>query len=222
MGKLESNTLVLNRSWMAVQITSVRRAIALLYQGHAKVVDENCQSYSFDDWSQVSQQWVEADPSDFICSPSMKIRIPRVIVLLLYDKLPKHEVRFSRKNIFERDDYTCQYCGVKPPSKRQALKWMEEHSLNLDHVVPRSKGGKTTWDNIVSSCYKCNSKKCDKTLEQLGWKLRKRPVQPKWHPSLQFGLRAVHHKEWRNFLDLAYFNVELEHDNVPDETVPVS
>lgn len=216
MNKLSTNTLVLNRSWMAVQIISVRRAITLLYQGHAKAVDEDYRSYDFNDWSEVSQQMVEIDPDEFICSPSVKIRIPRVIVLLLYDKLPKREVRFSRKNIFERDGYTCQYCGIKPPSKRQALKWMEENSLNLDHVLPRAHGGKTTWDNVVTSCYKCNSKKGSQTLEELGWKIKKHPVKPKWHPSVSFGSKMVPHKEWRNFLDLAYYNTELEHDNVPN------
>jgi len=216
MSKLSSNTLVLNRSWMAVQIISVRRAITLLYQGHAKVVDEEFQSYDFNDWSEVSQQMVEVDPNEFICSPSVKIRIPRVIVLLLYDKLPKREVRFSRKNIFERDGYTCQYCGIRPPSKRQALKWMEENSLNLDHVTPRAKGGKTTWDNVVTSCYKCNSKKGSLTLAEIGWKIKKRPAKPAWHPSIGIGSRMVPHKEWRNFLDLAYYNTELDHDNVPN------
>jgi 5-methylcytosine-specific restriction endonuclease McrA len=189
---------------MAVQICSVKRAINLLYQGHAKAIDpENFQTYNFDDWQDVSQQMVEVDASELICSPSISIKVPRVIVLMLYDKLPKRHVRFSRKNIFERDNWKCQYCGVKPAKA----------DINLDHVVPRSRGGKTTWDNIVASCFRCNSKKGNKTLKQLGWKLQNSPTMPKWHPTISFPSGMVPHKEWVNFLDVAYWNVELTNDN---------
>ena len=213
MNKLSQNTLVLNRSWMAVQICSVKRAVALIYQGHAKVVGEDYQVYDFNDWSEVSQEMVEVSPDELLSSPSVTIKIPRVIVLLFYDKLPNRHVKFSRKNIFERDNFTCQYCGLKPPSKRVALKWMEENSLNLDHIVPRSKGGKTTWLNVVTSCFKCNTKKGNNLIENLGWKLKRRPAEPKWHPTLNIPLTIIPHKEWANFLDVAYWNVELEHDN---------
>jgi len=149
MNKLNQGTLVLNRSWTAVQICSVKRAMSLLYQGHAKVVDADYKAYDFEDWSEVSQEMIY-DPKDFICTPTLKLKIPRVIALLIYDKLPKRDVSFSRKNIFERDKYTCQYCGTKPPSKRAALKWMEEKALTFDHIVPKAQGGKTTWQNIVT------------------------------------------------------------------------
>ena len=213
MSNINSSTLVLNRSWMAIQVCSVKRAINLLYQGHAKVLDDECQAYNFDDWSEVSQQMVEIDSAEFICSPTVKIRIPRVIVLMLYDRLPQRQVSFSRKNIFERDNYTCQYCGKQPPSKSRAIRWMEKNQMNLDHILPRSRGGKTTWSNIVASCFTCNSKKGNKTLKELGWKLKRRPVTPKWHPNVNIPLKLVTHKQWANFLDVAYYNVELENDN---------
>jgi len=219
VGKLDSNTLVLNRSWMAVQVTSVRRAVALLYQGHAKAVDENMVSYDFTSWSEVSQKMVEVDPDEFIHSTSLKIRVPRVIVLMLYDKLPKREVRFSRKNVFERDNYTCQYCGISPKSKKETAKWLEKHQLNLDHIIPRSRGGKTVWSNIVAACFKCNNKKGNHLLEELGWKLKKQPKQPVWHPTLSIPLKFIPHKEWVNFLDLAYWNVELENDEPREPTI---
>jgi len=210
--KENRSTLVLNRSWLAVQICSVKRALSLVYQGHAKVVDGDFQSYDFEDWSQVSRQMIY-DPEDFICSPSLKIKIPKVIVLLLYDKLPRRMVKFSRKNIFERDNFTCQYCGKKPPNRKAALKWMERNELSLEHILPRSKGGKTTWSNVVTACSKCNSKKGSSTLEEIGWRLRKEPKAPEWRPTVNVSLRVTPHKEWVNFLDLAYNNVELDNDN---------
>jgi 5-methylcytosine-specific restriction endonuclease McrA len=153
-------------------------------------------------------------PEDFICTPTLKIKIPRVIALLMFDKLPRRQVSFSRKNIFERDKYTCQYCGTKPPSKRAALRWMEEKALTFDHVIPKSKGGKTIWENIVTCCQPCNGKKRDQSLTELGWKLKQQPKRPKWHPVLQVALSSkMPHPEWVNFLDLAYFNVELDNDN---------
>jgi 5-methylcytosine-specific restriction endonuclease McrA len=213
MSKLNSGTLVLNRSWLAVQICSVKRALSLIYSGQAKVVDTDNQTYDFEDWSEVSQLMVEIGPEEFICSPSLKVKIPRVIVLVFYDKLPKRSVSFSRKNIFERDKYQCQYCKIKPPSKRTALKWIEDKALTFDHVVPRSRGGRTTWDNIVTACFNCNAKKGNKTPQELGWKLKKLPAQPKWHPVLNIPLKMVLHKEWANFLDMAYWNTELENEN---------
>ena len=217
MSKLNAGTLVLNRSWMAVQICSVKRAISLVYSGHAKVVDQDFQAYDFEDWSEVSQLMVEAGPDEFIHSPNLKIKIPHVIVLMFYDKLPKRTVAFSRKNIFERDKYTCQYCGIKPPSKRVALKWMEDKALTFDHLLPRSRGGKTTWDNIATCCQKCNAKKSNRTPGEMGWKIKKLPIQPKWYPTLNISLKMVPHKEWVNFLDLAYWNVELDNDNKGDD-----
>ncbi len=216
MNKLNAGTLVLNRSWLAIQICSVKRAISLIYQDHARVIDTDGQVYGFNDWSEISSLMVEVGPDEFVCSPNLKIKIPRVIVLLAYDRLPRRDVAFSRKNIFERDNYQCQYCGTKPPSRRAALKWMEEKALTFDHIIPRSRGGKTTWDNIVTCCHRCNAKKGNQTPRELGWKLIRKAQQPGWHPTLSLPLKLVPHKEWVNFLDLAYYNVTLENDNETD------
>lgn len=215
MNKVNSSTLVLNRSWLAVQICSVKRAISLLYQGHAQVVDQDFQAYDFERWSQVSQEMVYV-PADFICSTSIRLKIPKIIVLKFYDKLPKRDINFSRKNIFERDKFSCQYCSRKPKDRQTALKWMERNVLNLDHVVPRSRGGKTTWSNIVSACYSCNTKKGNKLLSELGWKLKKEPVEPEWRPTIGIPTRVTPHKEWVNFIDLAYYNITLENDNAAE------
>src|SRR5208282_4892833 len=147
---LNRQVLVLNRLWQAVNVCSVRRAFTLLCQGHAQVVqsdkDNNFFTHDFESWRGLSARKPEAEMVQTI---SFKIRIPRVIVLLLFDRLPKKEVKFTRHNIFERDKDTCQYCGIV----------FERKDLNLDHVMPRDRGGQTTWENVVCSCIPCNTRK---------------------------------------------------------------
>src|SRR5881398_1905566 len=137
---LNSQVLVLNRLWQAVNICSARRAFALVYAGHAQVVatDEqnNFLTHDFNSWCDFSAQSPEPE---MVTTISFKIRVPRVIVLLLFDRLPKKEVKFTRHNVFERDKNTCQYCG----------NIFERSDLNLDHVLPRDRGGLTTWENVV-------------------------------------------------------------------------
>ena len=106
---------------------------------------------------------------------SWKIRVPRVIVLLLFDRLPKKEVKFTRHNIFERDKNTCQYCG----------KVFDRTDLNLDHVMPRDQGGLTTWENIVCSCIACNTRKGNRLAARGGHDLIRKPKRPKWRPFVQ-------------------------------------
>ncbi len=147
---LDSQVLVLNRLWQAVNICSARRAFALLYQGHAQVVSSDPQNnfltHDFDSWRDFS---TTAPEHEMVTTISWKIRVPRVIVLLLFDRLPKKEVKFTRHNVFERDKNTCQYCGHI----------FDRSELNLDHVLPRDKGGLTTWENVVCSCIPCNTRK---------------------------------------------------------------
>ncbi len=100
--------------------------------------------------------------------------MPRVIRLLAYDRLPKQTVRFNRRNIFARDGNHCQYCGRHYPTSE----------LSLDHVVPRSRGGETTWENIVCSCVKCNVKKGGRTPQEAHMHLVRPPVKPKRSPLL--------------------------------------
>ena len=132
---LNSSVLVLNRSYLPVHVTSARRAFALLYQGIARVVNEQYQTFDFEAWSQLAV----ARDVEAIGTPGGPIRIPRVIVLIAFDRLPKRHVRFSRINLMARDNFQCQYCGTKP----------HRTELNLDHVVPRSLGGR--WASAGSS-----------------------------------------------------------------------
>ncbi len=195
---LNSSVLVLNRSYLPVHVTSVRRAFSLLYQGIAKVVDEQYQTFDFDAWSQLAV----ARDMDAIGTSGGTIRVPRVIVLVAFDRLPKRHVRFSRINLMARDCFQCQYCSVKP----------ERSELNLDHVVPRALGGRSTWENVVTSCVACNRRKGGRTPRQAHMKLGKKPERPRWTPLMNLMFSSVRYKEWRPFLsivDASYWNAEL-------------
>ncbi len=197
---LNQPVLVLNRLWQAVNVCSVRRALTLLFEGHAQVVfgngDGDFKTYGFGEWRDFSDRQPE---DDTVGTVSYRIRVPRVILLLAFDRLPKKEVKFTRHNIFERDKNTCQYCG-------QVL---DRKDLNLDHVVPRDRGGPTTWENIVCSCIPCNTHKANKTPHEARMRLIRKPKRPKWRPFVQVNFGVQMHDSWRHFLDLAYWNVEL-------------
>ncbi len=195
---LESGVLVLNRVYQPVHVTSVRRAFSLLYQGVARAIDEQFRLFDFESWSELAA----AAHQDVIRTVTRRIRIPRVIVLLTYEHLPKARVRFSRFNIYARDDSTCQYCGRRLPRSE----------LNLDHVIPRSRGGSTTWENVVCSCVACNLRKGGRSPEEAGLRLRRAPSRPRWTPVFRSATRRAFYREWMPFLSLAeaaYWNAEL-------------
>jgi 5-methylcytosine-specific restriction endonuclease McrA len=171
----------------------------MLYQDIARAMDREYQLYTFESWSQLSA----AAHDDTIRTVNRVIRVPRVIVLRAFDRLPNSRVRFSRYNIYARDRNTCQYCGVRKSSRE----------LNLDHVVPRSLGGRTTWENVVCSCVECNLQKGGRTPDAAGMHLHRRPFRPKWYQVLRLPFSKVPVDDWRPFLDLAnvsYWTVELE------------
>ena len=195
---LAGKSLVLNRSYLPIHVTTVRRAFSLLYRGVAKAVGEHYQTFDYTDWSELSTADCET-----IGLVQGLVRIPRVILLDAFDRVPRREVRFSRHNIFLRDGSACQYCG----SRRQ------RSELNLDHVVPRAAGGLTSWENVVCACLDCNRLKGGRTPEQAGMALRRRPRRPSWTPFIARNVASASYGEWRPFLsgiDGAYWNVELE------------
>jgi len=195
---LNSSVLVLNRSYLPVHVTSARRAFTLLYQGIARVVDEQYQTFDFEAWSQLAV----ARDAEAIGTSGGPIRIPRVIVLIAFDRLPKRHVRFSRINLMARDNFQCQYCALRP----------HRAELNLDHVVPRSLGGRSTWENVVTSCVDCNRRKGGRTPRQAHLKLLRKPERPRWTPLANLMWSSVRYREWRPFLsvvDASYWNVEL-------------
>jgi 5-methylcytosine-specific restriction endonuclease McrA len=197
---LDRQVLVLNRLWQAVNICTVRRAFTLLCQGHAEVVasdgNNNFFTHDFSSWLDFSERVPEPE---MVHTVSFKIRVPRVIVLLLFDRLPKKEVKFTRHNIFERDKNTCQYCGIV----------FDRKDLNLDHVLPRDRGGQTTWENVVCSCIPCNTRKGNRLPHEGGMHLIRKPLRPKWRPFVHVTISGPHDDSWRHFIDLAYWNVEL-------------
>ncbi len=196
-----SDVLVLNRNFSAIQVTDWRRAITLVYLDRAQVVDEEYRTYDFEDWRELSQ-YIKGYSNGFIHTPTFKIAIPEVIALKFYDKLPDNEVKFTRKNIYEHYGYRCCYCGKRFASSE----------LNLDHIIPRSRGGKSDWLNVVTACISCNLKKGSFLLEEIGMKLLIRPSKPKWWGSCSLVLRLAIRKKtsWQKFIDQAYWNVELK------------
>jgi 5-methylcytosine-specific restriction endonuclease McrA len=192
---LQRPTLVLNRNWQPVNVVPVARALVLLWNESARAVDPaDYRTYTWEDWSRL---WPR-DGERSIQAVRIRLRVPEVVTLSEYDRLPTAAVTFSRRNIFKRDHFTCQYCGVQPGSE----------DLTLDHVVPRSQGGESRWDNCVLACLACNKHKADRTPEQAGMRLRHKPVRPTWSPL--YGLRDVRIESWSKFVSEAYWNVALE------------
>ena len=192
---LEHPTLVLNRNWQPVNVATVARALTLLWNESARVVDPaDYRLYTWADWSALRPDEGER----FIQAVRLRLRVPEVIVLAEYDRLPTAAVSFSRRNVFKRDHWACQYCGCQPGTEE----------LTIDHVVPRSQGGQTTWENCVLACVACNAHKANRTPDQAGMKLRRAPTRPSWKPLYD----ATGHRiaSWSRFMSDAYWNVPLE------------
>jgi 5-methylcytosine-specific restriction endonuclease McrA len=203
---LEASVLVLNRLFMAVHIISVRRAFCLLCKDLAEVVsleDGQFMTYTFNSWREVSEfraRHFRQEDDDWVRTATTEIQVPRVIRLLTFDKLPKQTVKFNRRNIFARDNNQCQYCGKKFPTTE----------LSLDHIVPRSQGGQSSWENIVCACVNCNVRKGGRTPREAGVTLIRKPEKPKRSPLLNQKMTHRKYQSWRTFLDNAYWSVELK------------
>jgi 5-methylcytosine-specific restriction endonuclease McrA len=191
---LQRPTLVLNRNWQPVNVATVARALVLLWNESARVVDPaDYQLYTWADWSMLNPRADEP----FIRAVRFRLRIPEVVAINGYDRVPAATVTFSRRNIFKRDHNTCQYCGVQPGSEE----------LTIDHVVPRAQGGASSWENCVLACVACNKRKADRTPEQARMRFRRKPVRPTWKPLYaEYGMRIA---SWSKFLSEAYWNVTL-------------
>jgi len=108
-------------------------------------------------------------------------------------------VKFTRHNIYERDKNTCQYCG----------KVFHRKDLNLDHVIPREKGGQTNWENIVCPVFGVRYQRANRSAHEVGMRLVRQPERPRWQPFLHITFDTKPHESWRHFIDLAYWHVQL-------------
>ncbi len=201
---------MLNAHYMALRIVSARRAFSLLFkedreaQPIAEIVhveDGRYISYNFEGWAELSRfrREFHAADHDWIRTVRFDIMVPRIIRVLTYSKIPKQQVKFNRRNIYARDRNRCQYCGRKFPTSE----------LSIDHVVPRSQGGQASWENVVCACVKCNVKKGGRTPHQANMTLITKPIRPSRSPVLSIKLSDAKYRSWKQFLDHAYWNVEL-------------
>ena len=187
---LDRPVLVLNRYWQPVHTCSARRALRLLCTGHAQVVqvegEEKFTTHDLGGWIRYSAAAV----GPRIHSVRISILAPKIVVLSFYERLPRLEVRFSRRNVFLRDNFTCQYC----------LRIFPENQLNLDHVTPRDKGGRTSWENIVTSCFRCNTRKANKLPHEAGMHPQSKPVAPRWRPLFGLHENGLADESWNHFI----------------------
>ena len=192
---LQRPTLVLNRNWQPVNVATVARALIMVWNEAARVVDPvDYQLYDWEDWSQL----VPDRDEPFIQSVQQRLRVPEVVTLTEFDRLPSAAVTFSRRNVFKRDRYTCQYCNQQPGGDE----------LTIDHVVPRAQGGESSWTNCVLACLDCNAHKADRTPEQAKMRLRKTPERPTWRPLYSEHVGRL--ESWSKFISEAYWSAELE------------
>jgi 5-methylcytosine-specific restriction endonuclease McrA len=193
MDHLKNETvLVLNRNWQAIHVKNPAEAITMMYSDNATALDIRGEDHMvplrWNDWIKLP---IDEEREDFIQTVNGKIKIPKVLVLCRYDKVPRKRPKFSLKGVWERDNGTCQYTGKK----------LHPHDANIDHVIPRSRGGKTDWSNCVLSHKEINSKKADRTPEEAGLKLLRKPADPKELPAT-FYIRNKHNvREWDLFLN---------------------
>ena len=192
---LDRPTLVLNRSWQPVGVAPVRRSLTLLWNASACVVDpDDYRLYSWADWARL----IPRDGEPFLQAVTFRMRIPEVLPLTRYERPGLASVTFSRRNLFKRDHHTCQYCGARPGTPE----------LTIDHVVPRSLGGTSTWENCVLACVTCNARKANRTPDQARMRLRRPPHRPAWKPL--YAASTVRIESWSRFISEAYWNVHLD------------
>lgn len=195
MNTLQRPVLVLNRNWQPVHVATVARALVLLWKEAARVVDAaDYQTFTWDDWAQLRPR----DDERGMNGVNIRFRVPEVITLTEFDRLPRRTVAFSRRNIYKRDNFQCQYCGVTPGSEE----------LTIDHVIPRAHGGVSSWTNCVLACVDCNSRKADRTPQQARMNLKRAPVSPEWRPA--YGDHRIRLESWSKFVSEAYWNVPLK------------
>lgn len=202
---LGSSVLVLNKHYAPVRVVTARRAFCMLFKQIAEILsveDSQYQSHDFESWREISEfrARYEREHHEWVRCVKFDLAVPRIIRLMFYDRLPRLPVKFNRRNIYARDRNHCQYCGKKFPTSE----------LSLDHVVPKSRGGGASWTNIVCACVKCNVRKGGRLPREAHMRLIVEPVKPKRSPVVTVRLTSEKYASWKQFLDTAYWNVELK------------
>ena len=190
MNKGKHNILTLNRQYVPLHVIEWHKAITLLYKNHVHALDREYISYDYDNWVKFSI----ANAEDYakIKTVNFPIAVPEIIVLTKYDRLPDREVKYSRENLFRSYKCKCLYCG----------KVFAEKELQIEHVMPRSRGGKSTWDNTVPACKDCNQKKANRTPQEAGMRLVIQPRKPRWINPLTSVVWHNHPcQSWRHFIE---------------------
>ena len=206
---LKSPTLVLNKNWRPIGIESVKKSVKRFFTGSRRFVNpETYEVYDLQEWLEKTPQ---PDQPYVVCAKRLVIA-PEIVLLTSYDDMPRNEVRLTRRNVLVRDNFRCQYCNTKVARPIQGAKVRKLSEYTWDHVTPRSLGGKTIWTNIVTACFRCNTRKSNKTLEQAGLTLLKKPERPKWSLSL---IKHVSQKpaSWDKFLTKEMWSSETFAEN---------
>jgi 5-methylcytosine-specific restriction endonuclease McrA len=166
---VNNSVLVLNQNYEPLNVCNIRRAIILVIDGKAEVLEVY---------------------NSMICSPSREFASPAVIRLIYLIRRPRPRVKLTRREVFIRDDYTCQYCGK------------QGGDLTIDHVIPRSRGGAHAWDNLVSACKPCNHRKGGKSLGEARMSLKRTPSEPSAgaYYTIERRLESEVHEAWQKFL----------------------
>lgn len=199
---LQNPVLVLNKNWQAYRTATVWWALRKVYAGRAVIVGDDYSLHTFDQWltswrGAIRQSRVAEDR--LLNCLSCYIVIPEVVRTTEYGGY--HPCNsFSRRNVFLRDNNTCQYCGQQLPRAR----------LNIDHVVPKSRGGGTSWENVVLSCIPCNNRKDNRTPDEANMALRRPPAAPHWTQLAGHPQQVP--PSWERFLGELYWNIELRED----------
>lgn len=195
LSRMDTNyqCLVLNRLWQAVNVVGVERAFSLLALDHAQVIyaeDGSFRIFDGPSWFKHCRDLELATSSRLLHTVSQQVLVPTVLLLRSYDRMLMQEMKFNRQNLLERDEYKCQYCGKNLPAKE----------LNMDHVIPRDRGGGTSWENIVISCIRCNSKKRNRLPKEAGMSLLKQPKRPSRRPFMSSLYGKPMEKTWSHFI----------------------
>lgn len=192
--------LVLNKTWTPVGTVTLQRAIIMLFSTYkngepkARIIEpESFQTFTWDDWSQIKPLATD----EVIVSAHMDFKVPEIILLSKYERLPQPKVHFSRRTLYKRDNMTCQYCGGRPGSSE----------LTIDHVIPRSRGGETSWENCTLACVECNARKANRTPAEAKMKLLSEPKKPRTHMFRCDAIKPI--KSWESFIGTAYWDVGI-------------